>query len=248
MDGKDIRVPLWILGVLVLLLVGCGSEEAEPAAERGGAAADKGMVDEIDPSYLPSQETIVLERYELADPGLAARAGNEGFRAAVAAFSEEHNVRRVGVEGLPGAVGFRVEHDQAERELTRWNDAYRDRGAFVLRYENTYGYGGRDAILVLPTRDDLEAVGAAGTDGVNYEISHDQVVSWLRDLMRTHPFVVTGAGIDFVEGYFVEPPKDSLGLAKRMYRFCPDIVDQGTGTVAALAKELERGSLYLWWD
>jgi hypothetical protein len=24
--------------------------------------------------------------------------------------------------------------------------------------------------------------------------------------------------------------------------------DQGTGTVAALAKELERGSLYLWWD
>jgi hypothetical protein len=236
------------LGVLVVLLAGCASDTSDSAAERGGAGADKGAVDELDPSYLPAQETIVLERYGLPDPHLAARSRSKSFQAAVAAFSEEDGVRRAKVEGLPGAVGFRVDHKQAERHLTRWNERYRERGAFVLRYDDTFGYGGRDAILLLPTRDDLEAVDAAGTDGVNWDISHERVVAWLRDLMRTHPFVVTGAGIDFVAGSFVKPPKDALALAKKMYRFCPDIVDQGTETVPALAKELERGTLYLWWD
>jgi hypothetical protein len=34
-----------------------------------------------------------------------------------------------------------------------------------------------------------------------------------------------------------------------MYDFCPDIVDQGVGSVKALATELRRSrSLYFWWD
>ena len=52
-------------------------------------------------------------------------------------------------------------------------------------------------------------------------------------------------------GWFRRPLSraDAAVLARRMYRFCPDIVDQGTGTVAALAKELEQtNELFLWWD
>jgi hypothetical protein len=34
-----------------------------------------------------------------------------------------------------------------------------------------------------------------------------------------------------------------------MYEFCPDIVDQGVGTVARLAQELSKSrKLYFWWD
>jgi len=38
-------------------------------------------------------------------------------------------------------------------------------------------------------------------------------------------------------------------LSHEMYEFCPDVVDQGAGSV----EELERGikltnSFYLWWD
>ena len=248
MAGKDIGALCATLGVVAALLAGCGSEEPEPSSERGGAALDREVIAEIAPDSGLSEGAIVLERYELPDPGFAERSARDGFRAAVAAFSKEDGVRRVPVEGLAGAAGFRVAHNTVERNLRRWNESYRERGVFVLRNEDTFGYGGRDAVLILPTRDDLEAVDAIGTDGINWDITHRQVMRWLRDLMRTHPFVVTGAGISFVEGYFVEAPTDALELAKRMYRFCPDIVDQGTGTVAALAKELERGQLYLWWD
>ena len=120
---------------------------------------------------------------------------------------------------------------------------------FVLEYENNFGYAA-DAVILLPTRDKYEAIRAAGSDGINYGIENAGVIRWLRRLDRTHPFVVFGAGIDFVEARFEHAPRgrDARLLAQRMYRFDPDIVDQGTDTVAALAKELEGGYLYLWWD
>lgn len=38
-------------------------------------------------------------------------------------------------------------------------------------------------------------------------------------------------------------------LAEQMYEFCPDIVDQGVGTVEKLARELKSsGRLFFWWD
>jgi hypothetical protein len=154
--------------------------------------------------------------------------------------------------GLPGALGFRVNHSDAESSIERWNREYLKRGAFVLRYVNTQGYsGGRDAILVLPTRDQWTAVRAAAVSGAGYALDTPAIVEWLRQLNEFHPFSVYGAGADFVEGRFASPPSGQEGtlLAQTMYRLDPAIVDQGTNTVEELAQLLEStGTLYLWWD
>jgi len=43
--------------------------------------------------------------------------------------------------------------------------------------------------------------------------------------------------------------RDVDALARRFYVFCPDVVEQGTGTVKALPHELrESQRLYCWWD
>ncbi len=74
-------------------------------------------------------------------------------------------------------------------------------------------------------------------------------IAGLRTLERDHPFVVTGMGFDWVEGRFRSAMGDADALARRFYAFCPDIVEQGTETVAALARELaESQRLYCWWD
>jgi hypothetical protein len=48
------------------------------------------------------------------------------------------------------------------------------------------------------------------------------------------------------------PPRDrnaAMLLAREPYRYCYDIVDQGTGTIAALAASLiNAGTWYFWWD
>ena len=76
----------------------------------------------------------------------------------------------------------------------------------------------------------------------------DALSARVKELEADQPFVLTGIGFDYMEGHFTTPVKDPGGLAIRMYQFCPDIVDQGVGTVEKLAAELQNGSLYFWWD
>lgn len=47
------------------------------------------------------------------------------------------------------------------------------------------------------------------------------------------------------------PPKDrtqALALARDLYGYCPDIVDQGVGSISALAAGLMTPWWYFWWD
>jgi hypothetical protein len=239
---------------IALFLAACGSsDKSKPGADdprAGGAAADQSLPTSIDPSYRPAN-AIVVER-EGYGGGRVAFHGDAAFDAAVASFQREAGAQRVPVEGIPGAIGFRVDHKKTQASIERWNREYLRRGAYVFRYANTEGYnGGADGIIVLPTRDKWTVLRAAAVNGVNYDILTPAIVSWLQRLDRYHPFTVYGAGIDFVEGRFTSPPRgqEALALARSMYRFDPDIVDQGMGSVRALAHELEStGTLYLWWD
>ena len=84
----------------------------------------------------------------------------------------------------------------------------------------------------------------------NYDLMTDDVIGWLRKLEADQPFVITGVAHDLVEGRFTSPIAKPKPMARRMYRFCPDLVDQGCGTIEGLAKELagESPQLYFWWD
>ena len=57
---------------------------------------------------------------------------------------------------------------------------------------------------------------------------------------------------DVVEMTVTRPPttrEAALELAQQQYHFCPDIVDQGVGSVQALAKSLLFAPVwYFWWD
>ena len=58
-----------------------------------------------------------------------------------------------------------------------------------------------------------------------------------------------GYMVFIVEAVFVKQPADMDAFAREVYEFCPDVVEQGVGTVKALADEMRRsGILYLWWD
>jgi hypothetical protein len=194
------------------------------------------------------QRAIVVERVDLPPADFHEAAQSQSFREAVVDFEKHSGGERVPVEGLPGAEGFRIETKHVDRNLLAWNQEYRNRGAYVFRYDNAYGYA-RDAVILLPTTDQWTVLDAAATDGVNYGLSHADVVRKLRNLNRTHAFVLTEAGLDYVAGRFVRPIGDSEALAQRLYRLCPDIVDQGPETVEALARELDKSQeLFCWWD
>jgi hypothetical protein len=240
------RCPIPVAGLLAAAFAsaGCGGG----AAERGHAA--KQTTSTVDRTTAQRPQEILVERYPEGDYDFRGGASAAALEAAAGEFGRDAGGARVRVVGIRGVAGFRVAHRAAEDRLEEWRSRYLLRGVYVVRYDNSFGYGdSRDAILLLPTRDQFEVVRAVGTSGLNYDIGNARVVRWLRDVHRTHPFVVTEAGLDYVAGNFARPVRDPGRLARRFFRFCPDIVLQGTDTVAALAEELRASqTLYCWWD
>ena len=87
----------------------------------------------------------------------------------------------------------------------------------------------------MPTTDRYEVIQVMGTSAGNYEMDTENVIAWLRRLQRIQPFTITGVGHDFLSGKFTSKIKNADLLARKMYKFCPDIVTQGHETVRAIA-------------
>jgi hypothetical protein len=152
-------------------------------------------------------------------------------------------------EEVKGGVSFEVPQDKLEAVLRKAHTDFLAKGFYLYRYSQNFKINGQpDKAGLLPTADMYSVMAAMDTNGDNYNIGTNGVIAWMKELHGDQPFVLTGIGFDYMEGHFTGPLKDPEALAKRMYEFCPDIVDQGTGSVSGLARELQNGNLYFWWD
>jgi hypothetical protein len=150
---------------------------------------------------------------------------------------------------LVGGVSFDVPEKKIEAILLKTHTNFLAKGYYLFRYDQNFTIGDLpDKVGLLPTADKYAVMAAMETNGDNYEIGTAGVIAWMKELEQEQPYMLTGIGFDYLEGHFTGPVKDAQGLAKRMYQFCPDIVDQGTETVGKLARELQKGTLYFWWD
>jgi hypothetical protein len=63
------------------------------------------------------------------------------------------------------------------------------------------------------------------------------------------PLVISGSTIEMAVARPPSTREDALALARQQYIYCPDIVEQGTETIEALAATLLNGhSWFFWWD
>ena len=104
-------------------------------------------------------------------------------------------------------------------------------------------------LVVAQGRDQFDILRTAQTDGVNYELDTEAIVAELRAWDKEFGIDIWQAETDTVQLRLKTMPKNVLAFAQRVYKFCPDIVDQGVGSVKELAKEIEKTkSVGLWWD
>jgi ankyrin repeat protein len=149
---------------------------------------------------------------------------------------------------MVGCVKLQLPSETADRILKEHHRAFLGRGCYLLKSNRGYT-SGKDELTLLPTANRAEVLAAFQTNGANFEVYPQDVVQWLDELEKSQPFVLTGVGFDWCEGTFTKPLVDSKKLAKKMYEFCPDIVDQGTGDVSRLALELKKTQrFFFWWD
>ena len=74
-----------------------------------------------------------------------------------------------------------------------------DYGAYLFLAEHGFKRE-KDTLGLAKTTDKFKVVQLVGTDGINYDHDNADVITWLRQLDRDEPFVLTGAGFDYIEG------------------------------------------------
>ena len=109
----------------------------------------------------------------------------------------------------------------------------------------------REKIGIIPGSDQFEILKLQQTNGDNYDISNSRIISKLKGWYRNYPFTIIGADYDWVEVEFEVLPKgkELKELAGEIAEFCPDIMEQESGSINDLIEEIyETGRLSLWWD
>lgn len=104
-------------------------------------------------------------------------------------------------------------------------------------------------LVVAPGRTPLDILRNARTDAVNYGLLTEALVRKLAAWDRAWGIDILRAETDTIELELRRLPDDLAAFAKEVHAFCPDVVDQGTGTIAALESEIAtRRRVHLWWD
>jgi hypothetical protein len=145
-------------------------------------------------------------------------------------------------------ITFSTDQKRARKIILLLKDSLKEKGYRIFLSEMHFGYS-PDQVAIIKSNDQFDILRVKQTDAANYGLDNNAVISQLKKWHEMYPFEITGADLDWVEAEFIQQPKDMLQFAKEVYKFCPDVVEQGTETVERLAREMKRSNtLYLWWD
>lgn len=145
-------------------------------------------------------------------------------------------------------IRFAVNNTEASKVINSLRDQLNNLGYQIFKITQNFN-NGKDTIACIKSNDKFDILRVQQTDGINYDIDNDGVIKKIQEWDKQNGLIITGASYDWVECHFVKAPTDMMNFAKEVYKFCPDVVDQGTETVEELAKEMKNGNiLYLWWD
>jgi hypothetical protein len=89
----------------------------------------------------------------------------------------------------------------------------------------------------------------AASDAVNFGKGTADLVKQIQAWDAAYGVDIFQAETDTIQLRLTKIPAELIKFAGEVYAFCPDIVDQGVGSVDDLAEEIRAtGKLLLWWD
>lgn len=131
------------------------------------------------------------------------------------------------MDGLSISAGRReVESLVAALQARLTEYGYR---TFWSEYFEPNGASQGDEIAILRTSDPYDILRIRRSNGGNYDVSTDDVITRLKEWETRCKFEIVGAASAWVAVQFVTLPENVCTFAEEVYRFCPDTVDQGVG-------------------
>jgi Zn-dependent protease len=236
-----------VAGKLLMRFPGAAQAEVIAARQRSAAEAPvvervRAMAPDVRIVLTPGEEKLAAEAG--IDAGILLRlkrlAGGE-IKRLEGRDEQERPLPAAGATlAIPSAV--------SDVLVLRLREELLGQGYLLFVDEKAYG-NGPDRVGLLKGSDPFEILRLKRTDGANHGHANKDVIARLQEWQGRTPFVIVGAGRDWVDIEFRETPADLPAFAAEVGRFCPDAIEQGVGSVAELEKTIGATKrLFLWWD
>jgi hypothetical protein len=196
----------------------------------------------------------IADQFSMADPQVSGSSILPAPRAPAEIIAAAARLRfPADLARWPGAYG----EGDLRSPVGEWpeggmDDAAEQDGLTVARNVLTDQAFERVHILLIPTRNGWEAPAYLRWGDWNACPPPEYHVAALRSWHERYGTVVVGINGDTMNLRAARRPAgrdEALALAREQYRYCPDIVDQGSGTISALAAQLMSSDWwYFWWD
>ena len=106
-----------------------------------------------------------------------------------------------------------------------------------------------DEVVVAVGQTQFDILRVARSDAVNHGMETEELIKKLQEYDDQFGIDIFHAETDTIEFALIRRPENLTVFCRDLYEFCPDIVDQGTGTLARLEQEIKnRQQVFLWWD
>jgi len=104
-------------------------------------------------------------------------------------------------------------------------------------------------IVVANGKSQFDILRIARSDAVNYDMLTEDIIKRLQEYDGKYGIDIFQAETDTIRFRLKSLPGNMKEFSEDLYEFCPDIVDQGAGSVDALTREISGNRMvYLWWD
>lgn len=145
-------------------------------------------------------------------------------------------------------VKFEISKEKRPEVLSKLKEKL-PKSEYQIFYSNVSYNNKPELICILKSTDKYDVLRSLKSNGENYNVDTDSIIEKLKKWEKEYGVEIQGTDGDWVDIKFNKLPTDTKEMAKEIYEFCPDSVDQGAGSLEELENCLKdyRG-IFLWWD
>ena len=146
---------------------------------------------------------------------------------------------------IPG-ISFIVPADKKFDLIDLINERISYRGYQTFVSDQTYNEKNHVTISIVKAQNKYNVLRLQQTNGINYGISTDSLITMLMSFETKYPFEIVGADFDWCELRLKNDPDNWVDLAREVLKICP--TDEITAEQFAGALKADGRYIFLWWD
>jgi hypothetical protein len=144
-----------------------------------------------------------------------------------------------------------IDIETAQSIFTKYSKKVQNEGnyLFLTNLDFDSNFNSYFDIVIINRPDPYEIIDLIGTGGINYDVYTDDVIRKLKQYDSLVDFTIEVIGEARIHAYMAKLPDSLSRFTADVYKFCPDVIDQGYDSMEEMIEDYKLNKYFwLWWD